>query len=146
MAGLRRRDGAGIALIALSLAALLTYRRCYVEPRLWGALCAAAAPPLACAPRAALLWLQEHELWGLGALLLGLAAFVAASDLAGMAAVALGVAAVVNYNASWGMLGAALGAWSWIRLVPGPGRAADSAAGTARPAPARPRSTPATGD
>lgn len=110
-----RRDVAALAAVAGSLAALLLYRAWGVEPRPWGALCAAAAPPLACLPRGALLWLQRWYLWGGAALLLGLAAFLRAPWPVPAAAVALGAAAVANYNATWGMLGLALGAWSWIR-------------------------------
>lgn len=110
-----RRDAAGLAAVAAALAALLLYRAWGVEPREWGAVCAAAAPPLACAPRAVLLWLQHWQLWGAGALALGLWAFMGGPFAAAAAAVALGGAAVVNYNATWGMIGAALGAWAWLR-------------------------------
>ena len=66
-------------------------------------------------PRAVLLWGQHWELWGAGALGLGLWAFLRRAGVPlCAAAVALGVAAVVNYNATWGMVGAALGAWTWI--------------------------------
>jgi hypothetical protein len=121
----KRRDWLALGAVALLVALLLLYRAVYVEPRAWGAACAAAAPPLACAPRAALLWLQQHYLWGAGALALGLWAFAggrwgrrgAAGGpfLVAVAAVVLGIAAVINYNATWGMAGAALGAWCWIR-------------------------------
>ncbi|MCW3475999.1 hypothetical protein [Limobrevibacterium gyesilva] len=108
-----RRDATGLAAVAMWLAVLLAYRHAYIEPRVWGALCAAANPPLACAPRAALLWLQHWGVWGLSGLALGVAAFAGAP--VAVAAVAAGAAGVVNYNATWGMLGAALGAWVWIR-------------------------------
>jgi hypothetical protein len=108
-----RKDAMALGFVAAAIAALLAYRHVWVEPRGWGAICAAAAPPLACAPREALLWLQYWGLWGLGGLALGLAAFLGAP--VSVAAVAAGAAGVVNYNASWGMLGAALGGWAWIR-------------------------------
>ena len=111
------RDWAGLLSVALWLAVLLAYRHLYIEPRAWGAACAAAAPPLACLPREALLWAQYWGLWGLAALALGLAAFLGAP--VAVAAVAAGVAGVVNYNATWGMLGLALGAWAWIRRQSG---------------------------
>jgi hypothetical protein len=106
-----------LVVVALWLAALLAYRARYVEPREWGSSCVAAAPPLACLPRQALLWAQHWGLWGLAALGLGLAAFAGAP--VAVAAVAAGIAGVVNYNATWGMLGAALGAWAWIRRETG---------------------------
>lgn len=113
---MRRADWLGLAVVATSLGALILYRQLYVEPREWVAVCAAAAPPPACLPRAALVWLQHWYLWGTGALLLGLWAFSPGGPFAvAVAAVALGAAAVANYNATWGMLGLALGAWSWIR-------------------------------
>ncbi len=102
-------------MVAGSLAALLAYRAVFVEPRAWGAACALAAPPLACAPRAALLWLQYQGLWGGAALALGVLALLSRRFFVVVAAVACGVAGVVNYNASFGMLGAALGAWTWLR-------------------------------
>ncbi len=101
-------------MVAASLAALVAWRRLGVEPREWGATCAVPAPPLACAPRAALLWLQQWYLWGAAALLVGLAGLRGAPFAVTVAAVAFGAAAVANYNATWGMLGLALGAWAWI--------------------------------
>ena len=112
---MRRTDWLGLAVVAVSLGGLILYRQVYVEPREWVGVCAAAAPPLACLPRAALVWLQHFYLWGTGALLLGLWAFLGGPFAAAVAAVALGAAAVANYNATWGMLGLALGAWGWIR-------------------------------
>ena len=116
------KDRFGLLVVAATIAALLAYRAHYVEPREWVGICGANSS-LACAPRAALLWLQHYQLWGLGALILGLWSFIGARFPAAVAAVALGVAAVINYNATWGMLGAALGAWSWIRRerAPAPG-------------------------
>ena len=97
------------------IGAMLFYRAQYIEPREWGTACASAVPPFACVPRAALLWLQQWQLWGLTALALGLGSFAAGRPFAAMvAAVALGGVAVANYNASWGMLGAALGGWAWL--------------------------------
>jgi hypothetical protein len=112
---LPRADYAGLGIVLLATVAALGFRAAYVEPREWGAWCAAASAPLVCLPRAGLLWAQQHQLWGLAALLLGLWAFLGARLAVSVAAVALGIAAVANYNATWGMLGAALGAWSWIR-------------------------------
>lgn len=109
---MRRRDLAGLLVLALWLAGLLAYRAVYVEPRAWDAACALAAPPYACLPRAALLWAQQQGLWGGAALVLGLAAFLGAPTIT--LAIALGLGGVVNYNASFGMLGCALAAWAWI--------------------------------
>ena len=109
-----RRDWLGLLSVLAALGAMLGYRALHVEPREWGALCAAASVPLACHPRAALLWLQHWQLWGAGALGSGLWAFLGGPFAVRVAAVALGAVAVVNYNATWGMLGLALGAWTWI--------------------------------
>jgi hypothetical protein len=116
-----------LAVVVLSVAALLAYRAWYVEPRVWGGLCAAADRPLACLPRAGLLWLQHYYLWGLAALALGLWAFLGGPFAAAVAAVALGIGAVINYNATWGMIGAALGLWAWFRrALPPPGAAEEA--------------------
>jgi len=109
-----KRLAAIAACMAAWLAALLVYRAWGIEPRFWGAACAAADAPLACAPRAALLWLQYQYFWGGTALTLGLAGFLFRRDWLAIAALAAGIAGVVNYNASWGMLGAALGAWTLL--------------------------------
>lgn len=111
---LTRRDWLGLLAVLAAIGAVLLFRWSYVEPREWGSLCIAASPPLACAPRAALLWLQHWQLWGTGALLLGLWALWGAPFAVRVAAVALGAVAVINYNATWGMLGLALGLWAWI--------------------------------
>lgn len=109
-----RRDWIGVLTAAGVLGAMLLYRHVFVEPREWGAVCAAAEMPLACYPRAALLWLQHWQLWGGGTLLLGLWALLGGPFWVRVAAVALGAVATANYNATWGMLGLALGAWAWI--------------------------------
>ncbi len=115
--GLSRRDIWGLAIVAAATAALIIYRATYIEPRAWGATCAAANPPLVCASRAALFWLQRQYLWGGIALALGLCAFLARGPFAvAVAAVVMGMAAVENYNATWGMVGAALGVWAWLAL------------------------------
>ena len=114
-----RRDLYGIAAVLAVLLLVPAYWQGYVEPREWVALCAQAAPPAACVPRAALGWLQHWQLWGAGALLLGGWAFLLRAPFpVRVAAVTLGAVAVLNYNATWGMLGAALGAWAWIRPEP----------------------------
>ena len=111
-----RRDWIGFFVAAGVLGAMLLYRHIYVEPREWGAICAVAAAemPPACWPRAALLWLQYWQIWGGGALALGLWAFLGGPHPVRVAAVALGAVATVNYNATWGMLALLLGAWAWI--------------------------------
>lgn len=119
-----RRDLYGIAAVLAVLLLTLAYRETYMEPRAWGVLCARAPPPAACIPRAALGWMQQWQLWGAAALVLGGWAFLLRAPFAvRVAAVAVGAVAVANYNATWGMLGAALGAWAWIRPEPRPGRA-----------------------
>jgi hypothetical protein len=116
---LARRDWVGLAVVALATAVLLEYRAVYIEPRAWGAICAASAPPLACLPRDGLLWMQQHYLWGAIALALGLLAFLVRAPFAvRVVAVVAGIAAVANYNATWGMVGAALGVWAWLRPPP----------------------------
>jgi hypothetical protein len=122
---MQRTDWLGLVLVGASLGGLILYRQNYVEPREWVGLCASAAPPLACLPRAGLVWLQHWYLWGIGALVLGLWAFLGGPFVVAVTAVALGAAAVANYNATWGMIGLALGAWAWIRR--GRQRAPDAA-------------------
>ncbi len=119
------RDRWGLGVVVASTAALIVYRYVYIEPRAWGAICAASSGvPLACYPRAALVWLQGKYLWGEAALGLGLLAFLARGPfVVCVAAVLVGIAAVENYNATWGMVGAALGAWSWLRVS---GRSGDA--------------------
>jgi hypothetical protein len=107
-----------MAVVVLSLAGLLAWRKAGIEPREWVGLCAAASPPLACLPRSALFWLQYWYSWGAAALVLGLLALRGAPFAMSVAAVAVGAAAVANYNATWGMLGLALGAWAWISNPP----------------------------
>ena len=109
-----KRDWTGLLIVLAALGALLAYRAAYVEPRAWAALCGGAAAPWACQPRAALLWLQHWQVWGGGALVLGLWALLGAPFVVRVAAVALGAMAVANYNVTWGVLGLALGAWAWI--------------------------------
>ena len=112
----KRRDLAYLLALALWLAALLAYRAAYVEPREWAAACIAVAPPMACLPRAGLLWMQQVGLWGASALALGLASFLGA-PLAPLA-IAAGIGGVANYNTTFAMLGLALGAWAWISPKP----------------------------
>ena len=113
---LRTRDLVAFACLLAVLAGAVAYRAVYLEPRAWGALCAGAAAPLACLPRAGLLWMQHFYLLGIASLACGIAAFFLRGPFAlAIAAIALGIVAVENYNASWGMLGAALGAWTWLR-------------------------------
>ncbi len=113
---MRRRDFYGLGLVAAATAALIAYRAAFIEPRAWGALCAAAGPPLACAPRAGLIWLQRYYLLGAGSLTLGLWAFAWRARFGvQVAAVIIGIAGVENYNATWGAVGASLGAWAWLR-------------------------------
>ena len=109
-----KRDWTGLLIVLGALGALLAYRAAYVEPRAWATLCGGAAAPLACQPRAALLWLQHWQVWGGGALALGLWALLGAPFAVRVAAVALGAMAVANYNVTWGVLGLVLGAWAWI--------------------------------
>jgi hypothetical protein len=113
------RDWWGLGVVAVCTAALILYRYVYIEPRAWGVVCAGSGGvPLACYPRAALIWLQGKYLWGEVALALGLVAFLARGPfVVCVAAVVVGIAAVENYNATWGMVGAALGGWSWLRVA-----------------------------
>jgi hypothetical protein len=110
-----RGDWIWLVLVAAAGLGIAEYRAVYIEPRAWGAVCAAASPPVACLPRTGLLWLQREYLFGAISLALGLAAFLMRGPRA-LAAVAMmvGIAGVENYNATWGMLGAALGAWAWL--------------------------------
>ena len=112
---LRRRDWVALLSVVAVGGGMAAYRAWFIEPRAWGALCAASAPPLACLPRAGLLWIQREYLFGAVALVLGTWAFLGRGPLVvAIAALAIGIAGVENYNATWGMLGAALGAWTWL--------------------------------
>ncbi len=112
----RRRDWVALGVVAAWIAGMIGYRYVYIEPRAWGAICAAAAgAPLSCVPRAGLLWLQREYLWGGGALALGLWAFLFRGPFwVVVAAICVGVGGVENYNATWAMVGLALGAWVWV--------------------------------
>lgn len=118
-ASFRPADTIGTVLIlATSLAAWL-FRAAIVAPRHYVAVCASHTPPLICAPRQAVLWLQFTHLWGFSSLLLGLLAFAFRNRPLGIAAIALGIAATINYNATEGIIGAALGLWAWLdRALP----------------------------
>ncbi|HXA20906.1 MAG TPA: hypothetical protein VNW90_01315 [Acetobacteraceae bacterium] len=89
-------DWVGLGVVATILAGLVLFRRGYVEPREWAKLCAAAAPPLSCLPRAEMLWLQRWYLWGIGALLLWLGVFLHGQPIVAVAAVALWAVEVTN--------------------------------------------------
>ncbi len=114
--GMRRRDIVGLGVVAVAVALLILYRLYFLEPRGWGAACAAAAPPLACLPRAGLIWLQGQYALGAAALALGVLGLAWGGGFAAqMGAVLAGCAAIENYNATWGAVGLALGAWGWLR-------------------------------
>ena len=120
---MRRRDWWGLATAAVAAALLILYRLYFLEPRGWGAACVAAMPPLACMPRAALIWMQGRYLLGAGALVVGMVGFAWGGGFAAqLGAVVLGVAAIENYNATWGAIGLALGAWGWLRRTGWRGR------------------------
>ena len=105
---------AALAVLA-AIGLMVLYRHLQVEPREMGALCLdLGQAPFSCRPRAVLLWLQHWQLWGAGALVLGVWAFIGAPFAVRASAVALGVIAVLNFNATWGMVGAALGGWAWV--------------------------------
>ena len=108
----RKRDVVALAVVAAWTAGMIAYRYAYIEPRAWGAICAAAAAPPACVPRAGLLWLQREYLWGTISLALGLCALLFRGPFwVAVAAILAGVGGVENYNATWAMVGLALGAW-----------------------------------
>ncbi|MBP0444107.1 hypothetical protein J8J14_04890 [Roseomonas sp. SSH11] len=110
-----KRDVLAALAVLASIGLMVLYRNLQVEPREMGALCLdLSKAPFACQPRAVLLWLQHWQLWGAGALVLGVWAFIGAPLAVRAGAVALGVIAVLNFNATWGMIGAALGAWAWV--------------------------------
>jgi hypothetical protein len=84
------------------------FRQLAIVPRATVGICAAANPPLFCAPRHAVLWMQFEGWWGWLALACGLAAFFSGKRPLGALAIGLGIAAVVNYNAGPGIVGAAI--------------------------------------
>ena len=113
---MRRKDYFGLTAVVAVTAALILYRYYFIEPREWGAACAAASRPLACLPRAGLIWMQGKYLWGTLSLALGLWGFAWGGAFpAQLAAILMGVAAIENYNATYGAIGLALGAWGWLR-------------------------------
>jgi len=115
-AGMRKRDTIGLAVVVAVTAAFILYRFYFIEPREWGAACVAASPPLACLPRAGLIWLQRYYLWGILSFACGLWGFAWGGAFpAQLAAILLGVGAIENYNATYGAIGLALGAWGWLR-------------------------------
>lgn len=130
---MRQRDIIGLAAVLLATAALIAYRQIFLEPREWGSACVAAAAPLACMPRAGLIWLQHYYLLGIASLALGLWGLAWRGGFpAQIGAVLLGIAAVENYNATWGAIGAALGAWAWLRREDWTPRSASLAAAAGR--------------
>lgn len=112
-------DWMGIWAVALIGVGMFTFRQLTIVPRATVGMCAAANAPAICVPRAAVLWLQYQQLFGLAALLLGLAAFVSGRRWFGVLALGVGISAVVNFNATTGILGAALGLVAWIGLATG---------------------------
>ena len=109
-----RRDWIGVAVVAAWLVAVLAFRAGVIEPREWAVACGGVHPPLGCAPRAGLLWMQHWGLWGLPAVALGLWSLRGAPFAIAVAAVAWGASGLANYNTDWGMLGVALGGWVWV--------------------------------
>lgn len=113
----RRQDAYALAAVIAAAAAICAYRAAYIEPRAWGAACAAAshAQPLACTPRAWLLLLQRYYLLGIAALVLGAWGFFRPRALLVQTlACATGVAAMANYNASYGAAGIGLALLGWV--------------------------------
>jgi len=117
----RKPDWVALGVVIAWTVGMIAYRYAYIEPRAWGAICAAAAgAPMACVPRAGLLWLQREYIWGGVALALGLWAFAFRGPFwVAVAAIMVGVGGVENYNATWAMIGLALGAWVWVEGVAG---------------------------
>lgn len=111
-----RRDWLALAVVTAWIAGMIAYRSIYIEPRAWGAICAASqGAPLACMPRAGLLWLQREYLWGVVSLALGFWAYLFRGPFwCAVAAILVGVGGVENYNATWAMVGLALGVWVWV--------------------------------
>jgi hypothetical protein len=126
---MRRRDWLALGLIVVVTAGLVIFRHFFLEPRIWGTVCRAAAPPLACVPRGWVIYLQRSYLWGGFSLALGLWGFFAPAPFAvPVLAIILGLGGVENYNASWGALGAALGFWAWLRWDSSPSADENSSA------------------
>jgi hypothetical protein len=112
-------DWLGLWAILFIGVGFFAFREFAIVPRATVGLCAAAAAPPICAPRAAVLWLQYEQLFGWAALLLGLAGFFRGLRLAAILAIAIGIAATINYNATTGIIGAAFGLTAWIGLNTG---------------------------
>lgn len=116
-ARLSRADLIGIVIVVALAAAAILFRMATIEPRAFVGICAAAHPPLVCAPRQAVLWLQYERLFGFPSLLLGGLAIAFARRPLGIAGLALGIVAVVNFNGTEGIIGAALGLWGWLEAA-----------------------------
>lgn len=116
-ARLSRADLVGIVIVVTCAAAAIGFRMATIEPRAFVGICAASHPPLVCAPRHAVLWLQYERLFGFPALLLGGLAVAFARRPLGITGFALGIIAVVNYNGTEGIIGAALGLWGWLEAA-----------------------------
>ena len=112
-------DWMGLWLVVMIGGGMFAFRELAIVPRATVGLCAAAAAPSICAPRAAVLWLQYQQAFGWTALVVGLAAFISGRRLAAVLGLGIGIAAVVNYNATTGIIGAALGLITWIGLATG---------------------------
>jgi hypothetical protein len=109
----------GLWVVAVVGGGMFAFRELAIVPRATVGLCAAAAAPPICAPRAAVLWLQYQQGFGWAAMALGLVAFLFGRRWPGVLAIGLGIAAVVNYNATGGVIGAAFGLTAWIGLNTG---------------------------
>jgi hypothetical protein len=112
-------DWFGVWAITMIGAGAFAFRQLAIVPRATVGLCAAAAAPPICAPRAAVLYLQYIQAFGWTALALGILAFILGKRWPGILAIALGITAVINYNATPGIIGAALGIITWISLCTG---------------------------
>jgi hypothetical protein len=113
---MRRRDVIGLTAAVVTTAIVILYRLYILEPRAWGAVCAQAARPAACLPRAGLIWLQGEYLLGSLPLAFGIWGLAYGGGYpAQLAAVLIGIVGIENYNATWAAAGLALGAWGWMR-------------------------------
>lgn len=112
-------DWAGIWAVSVIGFGMFAFRQLAIVPRATVGLCAATPAPPICVPRAAVLWLQYHQLFGWAALILGLAGFFLGRRWAGILGLGVGIAAVENYNATTGMIGAAFGLITWLSLATG---------------------------
>ncbi len=109
-----RNDLAWMVAVAVTFLAMLGFATLVYNKVPLALACAqGTGPATLCALRDAIAWAIRATVFGTGALLLGIAAFLHPRVPVCAAAIMFGLGGMLFYNVSWGTLGAALGAWAW---------------------------------